>query len=328
MKPTNPSLFALVALLAAACLYAQQPPQTSTAGDVETAARSLASEIILGPGDTIQITALSYEELSKDWRIGESGTLHLPLVGSVDIAGQSVAALEKNLNEIYSEYLIQPKINVFVSEMRSRPVTIVGAVHKPGTHQLNGPTSLFHMLQQAGGITEQASGIVLVRDPQWGFDDLPHAKLLPEGKVEVQFSLEDVLKGHGREAQVIVRPFDVINVEPKRDRLVYIAGEVTRPGAILLETANGVRLTKALAVAGGYKTSASFKHTYLWRGDNDAAAVEVDIKSILRGESEDILLREGDYLIIPPKSGLWTDMSKISSLTSLTASALIILDRL
>lgn len=324
-------ILALAAALAVSG-YAQQTASANAdaAAEAKPAAKSVAGDIVLGPGDTIQIVSLKSEEISKEWRVGESGSLHLPLVGPIEVAGKSVAALEVELNEAYSVYIIDPAIDVFVAAVRSRPVTVVGAVNEPGTHQLQGPTTVFQIVQQAGGVAENADRIVIIRDTQWGVEGLPRAKLLPDGKVEAALSLEGVLQGHGPEAETPVRPFDVINVDPKRERLIHIAGEVNQPGAIVLESVDGVLLSKALVLAGGYKSSAAFKHTYLWRGSDPAQAgsFELNVRDIIQGKAEDIVLREGDYLIIPPKGGILNNMQGLSTLMPMANAALIVLSRI
>ena len=325
--------YSSIVLIAALCgpirADGQQARPAVEVNDAQMAATSLAGAIVLGPGDTIRITSLSSEEISKEWRIGESGALHLPLVGAIDVAGKTAAALEAELEVAYRDYLVDPKIDVFVSELRSRPVTVVGAVGEPGTHQLTGPTTLFHLVQQAGGITPEGSRIVIIRDSKWGVEGLPRATLLPDGKVESELSIEEVLKGHGPQAQTPIQPFDVINVEPKRERLVYIAGGVHRPGALVLESADGVSLTKALVMAGGYKSSAAFNHTYLWRSNDGAnGSVELDLRDVVRGKSEDLTLREGDYLIVPPRGGKFANMQGMAAIMQITTSAIFILGRL
>src|SRR5690606_28150830 len=77
--------------LCATGAFAQEAPSSVVDGP------AVSAQAILGPGDTIKIASLSSEELSKEWRVGETGRLHLPLIGAVDVSGMTVAALQAHL---------------------------------------------------------------------------------------------------------------------------------------------------------------------------------------------------------------------------------------
>jgi polysaccharide export outer membrane protein len=219
-------------------------------------------------------------------------------------------------------------IDVFLTDIRSKPVSIFGSVREPGTYQLKGPTTLVRVVQMAGGVTEGAFSVSLIRESQWGVEDLPQPKLLEGGKVQVEMPLEDVLKGYGPAADIVVRPYDMVRVASRPERLVFIAGEVNNPGAVQLDTVEGVRLTRALASAGGYKTTAGYQHAYLWReGQSAEGAIEVALRDVMRGKAEDIMLRAGDYLIVPPKHGFVPTMQAIMSVVSPISTSMIILTR-
>jgi polysaccharide export outer membrane protein len=300
---------------------AQPPPEAAQAAP-------LTAKAVLGPGDTIRIASLSSEELSKEWRIGETGRLHLPLIGAVDVAGMTVAEFQAILNDRYREFIKDPMIDVFLTDIQSRPVSVYGAVRTPQTYQLKGPTTLARLIQQAGGVNEGAFAVTLVRETQWGIADLPKPKLLEGGKVQVEMSVEEVLRGFGPAADIQVRPYDMVRVETRPERIVFIAGEVNNPGAVQLDTVDGVRLSKALAFAGGYKTTAGYQNALLWReGQSAEGAIEVHLRDVMRGKAEDIMLRSGDYLIVPPKHGFIPTMRAILSIASPISTSAVILTR-
>ena len=68
------------------------------------------------------------EEISKAWRIGASGDLNLPLVGRVKAAGLTAEELETEISARLKEYVRNPQVTVFVSDFKSHPVTVSGAV--------------------------------------------------------------------------------------------------------------------------------------------------------------------------------------------------------
>src|SRR5579871_3297671 len=109
----------------------------------------------LGPGDVISVSALGEEELSKQWTISQSGEIYLPYVGPVNASGKTAAELEAELVQRLRRYLKNPMITVTVAELKSRPVTVNGAVKNPGIYQVAGGITLYQLLALAGGV-EQA----------------------------------------------------------------------------------------------------------------------------------------------------------------------------
>ena len=316
---------ALIAVCAPGALAQEAAPAAAPA---PLAGAPVGAQAVLGPGDTIKISSLSSEELSKEWRIGETGRLHLPLIGAVDVNGMTVTALQAQLNERYREFIKDPMIDVFLTDIQSRPVSVDGSVRTPATYQLKGPTTLSRLLQQAGGVTEGAFSVTLIRETQWGIADLPKPKLLEGGKVQVEMAVEDVVRGFGPAADIIVRPYDLVRVAARPERLVFIAGEVNNPGAVQLDTVDGVRLSRALALAGGYKPTAGYQHAFLWReGQSAEGAIEIALRDVMIGKAEDIMLRAGDYIIVPPKHGFVPTMQTIMSIVAPISTASIILTR-
>lgn len=282
---------------------------------------------IIGPDDTITIVALNVEEISKPWRVGPSGELNLPMVGRVEAAGKSVEQLQTEIAERLKTYVKQPQVTVFVSEYKSRPVTVTGAVEKPGTLQLERPTPLFAVLAQAGGIKDPGPTITISRAVENG--DIPNkdAHRSQDGKFSiVELPVQDVLRGHGDAANIEVRPFDSITVsQEKKPKLVYLAGEFNKPGAIELATQDTVALTKALAMAGGLTHTASAKHTVIRHFNQqgqETAFAYVDLRKILNGQAKDLMLTEGDVVLVG-NSSLSTYLQTMSS-TAITSSVYIL----
>src|SRR5579885_980060 len=118
---------------------------------------------VLGPEDTVSITALNVEEISKAWRIGADGSLSLPMLGRIAASGMSVEELQSEIASRLRKFVRDPQVTVFVSDYRSHPVTVAGAVEKPGVIQVEGPTSLFAVLVQAGGPKEAGPTVTLTR---------------------------------------------------------------------------------------------------------------------------------------------------------------------
>jgi polysaccharide export outer membrane protein len=282
---------------------------------------------VIGPDDTVTIMALNVEELSKPWRIGPSGELNLPMVGRVKAAGMTAQQLEGEISDRLKQYVRDPQVTVFVSEFKSHPVTISGAVDKPGVLQVDRPTPLFAVLAMSGGVKDAGPTVTLTRQVENGTIPDAAAKESRDGKYNVlELRLEDVLKGHGGAANVEVRPFDTITVsQEKHPRMVYLSGEVNKPGAIELITQEQVSLTKALAMAGGVTHVAKPSRTMIRhinsKGQETAFAF-VDMKKIMTGKAKDLILSEGDVVVVP-SSQIQSYLQTVST-TAITSSVYIL----
>ncbi|HUB31381.1 MAG TPA: polysaccharide biosynthesis/export family protein, partial [Bryobacteraceae bacterium] len=204
-------------------------PQVSTNG--VGGGSALAADLnraAIGPDDTVTIMALNVDEISKSWRVGPSGQLNLPLVGSLNAAGMTAEQLQKAIADRLKQFVRDPEVTVFVSEVKSHPITISGAVEKPGILQVEKPTPLFAVLAEAGGVKDPGSTISLSRAIENGAIPNPGAVTSRDGRYSVlELPLQDVLRGHGAAANVEVHAFDTITVsQVKHPRLVFLAGEV------------------------------------------------------------------------------------------------------
>ncbi|MFN3324098.1 MAG: polysaccharide biosynthesis/export family protein [Bryobacteraceae bacterium] len=268
-----------------------------------------AREPIVAAEDSISIQALNVEEITGEWRVGATGTLNLPMLGQIQAAGLRVTELEKEIATRLARYVKNPQVTVHIAEHRGQPVVVNGAVPNPGILQLSGPSTLFDVLVRAGGPREAGPNVTLLRKPENGPIALPLATTAPDGRSSiVVLPLADVMKGSGPSAELTVYAHDVITVgEGKRQRLVHIAGEVIKPGAIELVNQDTVPLTKALAMAGGLSRTAAAKKAMIRHVNErgiETASGFVDIPRILSGKAKDLELADGDILIVPSSNVL------------------------
>src|SRR5262245_38261235 len=126
MKWNRSWLLALALTSICVPLHAQTPAEAGP-----SMARMRQARV--GPDDTVTIYALNVEEISKAWRVSATGDLSLPMIGRVRAAGLTVEQLEKQIANQLEQFVLQPQVTLYVSESRSQPVTVTGAVDKPGT---------------------------------------------------------------------------------------------------------------------------------------------------------------------------------------------------
>lgn len=262
------------------------------------------SSYVLGVGDQISVWALLAEEISdRPIPIGPSGYVNFPLVGRVRVTGLTVESLEAELNKKLSVYIKDPQVTVTVTEYSSKPVSLIGAVNRPGVHQLQRPVTLVEALSLAGGLTDKAGPTVkITRRHEWGPLPLPGAVPDTTGGFSVaELYLSEIIEAKNPERNILVQPHDVITV-PAADT-VYIIGAVNKPGAFLLASRDNVSVLTALSMAGGLDNRiAAAKDVRVLRlvpDQPERIEIAVNVKDILAGKTADQTLVADDILFVP-----------------------------
>jgi len=205
----------------------------------------------LGIGDAIRVTVFQQPDLTTESRISERGTVSLPLVGEVKLAGLSVAQAGGRIaGELKSgKFLRNPQVAVALTTLRSRQVSVLGMVARPGRYALDGTSSqLADVIAAAGGVAEG------------GADSVTVLRAGKEHKVNV-LGKNFELKGG-----------DTVYVE--RAPVFYIYGEVARSGAYRLEP--HMTVMQALAAGGGITPRGSDRRMKLRRPSGNGQFVERD----------------------------------------------------
>jgi polysaccharide export outer membrane protein len=313
-------------LLAAGTLWGQQPaeapppppaPRPERVEEAPRPATTGARDVVIGPEDVVTIYALDAEELSRGWRVSSTGELNLPLVGKVQAGGLSVEEFERQLVEKLKTVIRFPQVFVSVTEIRSQPVTVMGAVAKPGALQIAGRRTLLQVLMEAGGPADPGPTLTVTRRKEYGALPLAGARASDDGHYTVaELNVPEVLEGRSEAANLVMRPYDLVTVSPKPkvQRLVHVIGEVSRPGAIELVQQQSVTLMQALAVVGGTTRLASPSKSMIMHVNPDGLRTEiamVDLKKVAQGKVKDLELVAGDIVVVP--SSQWRSYLDLSS---------------
>jgi polysaccharide export outer membrane protein len=260
---------------------------------------------IIGPNDSVTIQALDEDELNKTWRVSSTGDLDLPLVGKVRAAGLTSEQLEVNIEEGLKRYIRNPQVTVYISEYQSQPITIAGAVHRPGTFQIEGSKTLLAAVMLTGGPDASGPTLILTRPVLAGPIPLPGAHLDAGAEhSSVELRLKDVLDPSTPESNLPMKPGDVVSVATK-PRMVYIIGEVSHPGGVELVTLDSVSVMQVLAAAGGLTKIAAANRSGIMRVDSQGLYTKlasIDLKKVMKGKAEDRLLKPGDIVVVPSSS--------------------------
>jgi polysaccharide export outer membrane protein len=299
-----PILFIALVGLAESAAEAQEStaPLASPALPPPKADVTKIPNYVMGPDDVISIKALNAEEIgSESVRIDPNGHISLALIGRLTASGLTVQGLESELSARLKQYVREPKVAVTIVEYRSQPVSVIGAVGQSGVHQLEGRKTLVEMLAKAGGLRPEASNLIKVtRKAEWGMIPLASATMDPTNSYSVaEVSLNDIIQGTKPEENISILPNDIISVP--RANLVYVIGEVKRPGGFVLQEKRVVSGLHALAMAEGLTDLAAADKSIIIRQMKSGERVEIatDLKDILKGKKGDVELLPDDILFVP-----------------------------
>lgn len=309
----------VASLLSCAALgWAQPPPGAQSSSPLESAESAESDSLspvhdpirgpyVLGPGDEISIQVLDSEEFSaSSMQVGTLGQVDIPLIGRIDAAGLSVLQLEQLLAAKLSAYIHNPLVSVRIARFRSQPVTVIGAVQKPGVHQLEGRKTLVEVLSTAGGLREDADNTVkITRRLEMGRVPLENAREDSTGRFSIaEVNVKEIMEAQKPHENILIRPHDVISVP--RAKMIYVVGAVGRSGGFVLIERESVSVLEALALAQGLTRTASPDKARILRPSEGAAArteIAVDVKQIMAGKSADVPLKREDILFIPDNKG-------------------------
>ena len=154
----------------------------------------------IAPLDIINIDVVGEKDLSKELRVSSSGTITFPFLGSIEVKGKTPAEVEDLLKEkLGKDYLVDPQVIVTVKEYRTRTVSVIGQVNKPGVIALPGEQKIgiLEAIASAGDLTRSANK--------------NRIEVSRKGKT-YKFTLDDLKKESNPEKKFWLEPGDVIYV--------------------------------------------------------------------------------------------------------------------
>lgn len=300
-----PAGLAIFFLIASAHAQVPSPPQSD--GMKAKCGSQVRSTYLLGPDDQLEISGPDLTELAnKPVRVDGDGDIEVPLGGRIHVSGLTAQQTEQQLNRVLSTYIRRPQVVVSVAEVRSQPVSILGAVNAPGVHQVQGHKTLLEMLALAGGIRPDAGySVRITRQLEWGCIPLAKAEIDTSGQFSVaELNLKKIMEAKDPEENIQIYPHDVISV-PKAE-MVYVIGEVKRSGGFVLGERQSISVLQVLSLAEGLNGTADTRHARILRLKRDADQREemaVDVKDVLNGKKPDVALQGDDILFIPGSTG-------------------------
>jgi len=258
---------------------------------------------VLGPDDQVVIRALDAEEIgATPVRIDSRGFINLPTVGRIKAAGMTSEELEAEIETRLKKYINKPDVSVYIAEMRTQPISVIGAVQTPGVQRMQGQKTLFEALSAAGGLRPDAGYLVkITRKLEWGRIPLPDAKDDPTGQFSIaSVNVKNIMDASNPKDNIQIKPDDVISV-PKGE-VIYVIGCVKKPGGFVLGEHESLSGLQILALAEGLDRFAKPEHAKIMRPVPNSEVrqeIPLDLKQILAGKMTDVSLHADDILFIP-----------------------------
>ncbi|MEJ7935235.1 polysaccharide biosynthesis/export family protein [Sphingobium sp. AN558] len=200
-----------IALLVAlgACSTVGEAPKGDAAYAVIPPAQPVAADYRIGPDDILRIQIYHEPGLSlEDARVSAAGTVRLPLVGDVPVAGLSAGeAADVIAGRLGQRYLVSPQVTIFVKTAVARRITVDGEVREPGLFPIEGRIGLLQAVALAKGPTRLArlGQIVVVREGE-------------AGRQAAMFDLAAIRKGAAPDPEIL--PGDVVIVGLSRAKAI------------------------------------------------------------------------------------------------------------
>jgi polysaccharide export outer membrane protein len=267
----------------------------------------------IAAGDFIDVSEVHTPEFHSAVRVSASGTVTLPMVHEVQIGGldeQGAArAIEAAL--VAKGMLLHPLVSVLVTSYASQDVSVLGEVIHPGVYPFAMHHRLLDLISAASGLSPSAGRLVNI----FHRDDAktPHPVVLdPSGT--------DTAGDHNPE----LAPGDTVQVS--RAGLVYVVGDVLRPGGFPVDPAQGLTVVQAISLAWGPTQNAAMGKALLIREQKGGRTLtSLNLKRMLHGQEPDQQVRDRDILYVPDSTAknLWnrTMESAIQSAIGVTIYA-------
>lgn len=154
------------------------------------------------PQNVLAIDVWKDTELTRTVVVRPDGRISLPLIGELEVSGLTALQVQRLIAQGLKPYISDPQVTVIVQEVKSRTYSILGKVVKPGSYELDKPTTVLEAIAIAGSFLDFAkpSKIYIIRPVSGG-----STQTLP-------FDYKKVIKGHNPEQNVDLKNGDTIVV--------------------------------------------------------------------------------------------------------------------
>jgi polysaccharide export outer membrane protein len=238
----------------------------------------------VGPRDVLDVRVAEDPTMSGRLSVNDDGSILINILGKVSVAGLTSSQIEGKIKSLLESNLL-PKATVAVQvvEFGSKPISVVGAVVRPGRIGATGNTTLIQAITQAGGLTPgYGREIYVIRTANNGLSE------------KLTIDIEDLMVNGNPDLNIPLAPSDLVNVPLDTPITIYIMGEVSKPGKSLFRRSQTPTLLQAIADAGGPTDRAGSKAVIKRIRDGKQESIEVNYRNIIKGKIKDVILQDND----------------------------------
>ena len=239
---------------------------------------ALADDYQTGPGDVLKIIVYDNDDLKAKVRISDTGTIVMPLLGKIDIRKLTIDKVTEKITRLLADgYLVNPQVNVFVEEYRSKKVVVLGSVRKPGIVELSGEITFLELISRSGGLEKDAGESATIQRMSSG-----------KGEKIIVIDLKGLIEFGDISQNVMISDGDTVFVS--KAGMCYITGEVEDPGTY--PCGDKATVLKLVALSGGFTGKASKSKINIVR-------IIDNKKTILKSVDLYTPLKNNDVVVVP-----------------------------
>jgi polysaccharide biosynthesis/export protein len=276
--------------------YPYEDPQFKTANpDPAGVDNDYPVALVLMPGDTVTVRTLSSE--TNDYEglvVDDEGKVHVPIAGPVQVSGLAPHQAERTIEGVLQKFDRFVRVSVIVTGWGGHYATVIGAVVKEGQQTITPNMRLAELLASAGG------PLRIEKEGELSYiADLDGARLMRKNQ-PLPVSLRLALTGDPRH-NILVHPGDQLFVPAGLGSRIAVLGTVgdVSGGGAMVTFRPGIRITEALALAGGVNFNSDNEDVRLIRGPLKKPKIyQFDLNELVNGHSGDVQLAPGDVVFV------------------------------
>jgi len=251
-----------------------------------------ASEYLLGVGDVLRISVWGHSDLTTEVAVRPDGYITFPLVGDHWAVDKTPRQLTAELQEILTDFVVEPQVTIIVSQFRTLQVQVLGEVRSTGYYQLRAGSRLMDVLALAGGPNRTAdlSRVTITR--------YVHDELGREETEVMQVALNQFVEAGSLADNPLISSGDLIFVPASGRATIF--GDVRVPTSY--DLGSGLDILDLLALAGGALDSADLERVVITsQTDGDPVEQVVNVQDFMAGRSKPVTIRPNDVVFVPKK---------------------------
>lgn len=279
----------LIGVLMAASALAQTPSSPIPTPLSSAPPQAIASDAPIGARDVVEIRVFQDPTFNTRATVGDDGLINMPPLGKIPVAGLTLTQVEQKIKLMLEARLLQKAdVSVELIEAGSKPISVIGAVTKPGRIGITGNITLMQGITAAGGLAPgYGRTMYVLRTSANGLSE------------QIAVDVDDLMVNGNPDLNLPLRANDVINVPIEQMISIYVLGEAMKPGVVQFRSSQHPTLLQALSMAGG-PTDRAANSLLLKRmaADGKMGTTSYNFRKIVSGRDNDVPLKDGDTIYI------------------------------